>query len=98
MGTTRCIDASFGFAMSLQSQFSYDAFHAFMIDVPSLPLQLLGDAPIAIAGPLASHRCNRLPQRLLMSNSAAMLIGAAGAVQDLTDLSDRILFLYPCFV
>src|SRR5438093_13594634 len=48
MGTVSGRDASFGFPMGLEPQFSHEAFHAFMIDGPSLPLQLLGDAPIAI--------------------------------------------------
>ena len=69
MGTVRGRDASFGFPMSLEPQFSHDAFHSFMIDDPSLPLQLLGDAPIAIAWPLASHSCNGLLQRLLSSSA-----------------------------
>jgi len=66
MGTVRGRDASFGFAMGLEPQFSHDAFHSFMIDGPSLPLQLLGDAPLAIVWPFASHGCNGLSHLLFI--------------------------------
>ena len=90
MGTVRRIDASFGFPIGLEPQFAHDAFHAFMIDAPSLSLQLFGDAPIAIAWPLASHACNGLLQRPLISSHRAMIIGTASTVQDVTDPRDRI--------
>jgi len=90
MGAIRGPDAPFGFAMGLQPQFSHDAFHAFMIDAPSLPLQLLGDAPIAIAGPLPSYGCYGLLQRLLISTRRAIILGTAATLQDFTDLRDWI--------
>jgi hypothetical protein len=94
MGTLRCRDASFGFSMCLEPQFSHDAFHSFMIDGPSLLLQWLGDVPIAIAWSLSSHGCNGSLQRLLISSRRAMIRGTAGTVQDFTNLRDRILLCY----
>src|SRR5258708_35751179 len=77
MGTVSGGDAPFGFPMGLEPPFSHDAFHPFMIDAASLPLQLLGDAPIAIAWPLASNGCNGL----LISGLRVMILGTAGAIQ-----------------
>src|SRR5436305_6311882 len=91
MGTIRGPDASFGFALGLETQFAHEAFYAFMIDAPSLPLQLLGDAPIAIAGPLASHGYNGLAQLLFISLLSVMVIGTASKLQDFANLGDRIL-------
>lgn len=91
MATLRGRDTPFGFAMGLEPLFSHDAFHAFMIEAPSLPLQLLGETPIAIVGPLTSYGCDGLPQRLLISSRRAMRNGTAGTVQDFTELGDRIL-------
>src|SRR5262245_16358470 len=66
--------------------------HALGVDGMPMPLQLLGDAPIAVRRTLAGHLDKGVPKRPVLVRPGLVVGAAASQAQDLAEPTDRIVF------
>jgi len=77
--------------LALQAQASHQPPHTLAVDAPALPVQLRGEAAIAVRRPPGRHLHERLFQFRLSAGLAAIVVTAAGIAQDTADHLNGIL-------